>query len=85
MQVDHSSVNAPTTRKRIPQNSGVIKDFLENRHESISLNAPTVLVVALILVVETLALSGLLGFLIYQLATYSPDLVTSSGSAFWLT
>lgn len=40
--------------------------------------APAVLVVALILVAETLVLSGLSGFLIYQLAVDSPDSVASA-------
>ena len=40
--------------------------------------APAVLVVALILVGETLVLSGLSGFLIYQLAVDSPDSVASA-------
>ncbi len=35
----HSGVNATTTRNRLPQNSRVIKDFLENCHESISLQS----------------------------------------------
>ncbi|MCF8549536.1 MAG: hypothetical protein K9G09_01375 [Pontimonas sp.] len=40
--------------------------------------APAVLVVALILVAETLVLSGLSGFLIYQLAVDSPDSIASA-------
>ena len=35
----HSGVNATTTRDRLPQNSRVIKDFLENCHESISIQS----------------------------------------------
>lgn len=40
--------------------------------------APAVLVVAIILVVETLVLSGLLGFLIYQLVVDGPDSIDSA-------
>jgi hypothetical protein len=40
--------------------------------------APAVLVVALILVAESLVLSGLSGFLIYQLVVDSPDSVASA-------
>ena len=40
--------------------------------------APAVLVVALILVAETLVLSGLSGFLLYQLAVDSPDSIASA-------
>jgi hypothetical protein len=40
--------------------------------------APAVLVVALILVAETMVLSGLSGFLIYQLAVDSPDSIASA-------
>jgi hypothetical protein len=55
--------------------------------------APAVLVVALILVAETLVLSGLSGFLIYQLAVNSPDSVASAvglvlitfAAAAWIT
>ena len=39
---------------------------------------PAVLIVALILVAETLVLSGLSGFLIYQLAVDSPDSIASA-------
>ena len=55
--------------------------------------APAVLVVALILVAESLVLSGLLGFLIYQLVVDSPDSVASAvglalitfAAAAWIT
>ena len=40
--------------------------------------APAVLVVALILVAESLVLSGLSGFLIYQLAAETPDSLASA-------
>jgi hypothetical protein len=40
--------------------------------------APTVLVLTLILVAETLVLSGLSGFLIYQLVVDSPDSIASA-------
>jgi hypothetical protein len=40
--------------------------------------APAVLVAALILVAESLVLSGLSGFLIYQLAVDSPDSIASA-------
>jgi hypothetical protein len=40
--------------------------------------APAVLIVALILVAETLLLLGLSGFLIYQLVADSPDSITSA-------
>jgi hypothetical protein len=44
---------------------------------SSAFKAPAVLVVALILVAETLVLLGLSGFLIYQLAVDSPDSIAS--------
>ncbi len=55
--------------------------------------APSVIVVALILVAETLALYGLSGFLIYQLAVDSPDSIASAvglalitfAAAAWIT
>jgi hypothetical protein len=55
--------------------------------------APAVLVVALILVAETLVLLALSGFLIYQLAVDSPDSIATavglvlitSASAAWIT
>jgi hypothetical protein len=40
--------------------------------------APAVLVVALILVAESLVLSGLAGFLVYQLVVDSPDSIASA-------
>jgi hypothetical protein len=47
--------------------------------------APAVLAVALILVAESLVLSGLLGFLIYQLVVDSPDSVASAVSLVLIT
>ena len=55
--------------------------------------APAVLVVALILVAESLVLSGLSGFLIYELVVDSPDSVASAvglvlttfAAAAWIT
>ena len=55
--------------------------------------APAVLVVALILVAETLVLSGLSGYLIYQLVVATPDSVASAvglvlitfAAAAWIT
>jgi hypothetical protein len=54
---------------------------------------PAVIVVALVLVVESLVLSGLSGFLIYQLVVDSPDSVASAvglviimfAAAAWIT
>lgn len=53
--------------------------------ESSAFKAPAVLIVALILMAETLALLGLCGYLIYQLVVVSPDSIASAVSLVLIT